>query len=168
MKNQNEEMDESVLQIDEHRLDRECKMLPSQYGQASFSAVNLGRDVDELKAELSVREAELSLDIRRAPPTKYGLEKYSEAAIKELILLDPKVRELELKIRRKDHKREMFQKLASALDMKKHMLKAHVELHTSGYFAQVRPSEEGREKLKKISRDRLSGPIKWNKKDKED
>jgi SMC interacting uncharacterized protein involved in chromosome segregation len=166
MKNKNQavEVDESILQIDELALDKECKFLPSQYMQAANLAVGYNRDVDELKAGLSVREAELSLDIRRAEPSKYGLEKVTESAIKEILVLDPKIQEIERKIRKTEHRREMAQKLVSALDVKKRSLTNLVELHSSGYHATVRPSDKGRDHLRKVSRNRISRPIKWERK----
>lgn len=157
-----EELDESILHIDEHHLDKECIQLPSQYHQAAFAAASTNQDIDELKSELKVVEATFHLAVRKEP-AKYGLEKITEGALDELTLLNPKVRELDKKIRALENKQTMQKLLVASLDVKKRSLSNLVDLHVAGWHAQVKPSGEGREALKKISRDRVSRPIAWKK-----
>lgn len=153
---------ESIVHIDEHRLDRECVRLPSQYRQAAWQAAELNRDVDELKAQLEVVEAEFNLKVRQ-DPSKFGLEKLTEAALKELGILHPEMRKIEEKIRRAAHKEKLMAALCRALDMKKRSLTNLVELHSAGYHAEVRPSESGRDALRKISRSRIAPPMPRDK-----
>lgn len=154
---------EEILQIDEHHLDRECIHLPNQYRQAAFQAAELERDIAETEAELQVREADLCLKIR-ATPGQFHLEKVTEGAIKELLLINPELRRMEEKLRQLRFKADLMKKLCTAIDMKKRSLTNLVELHSAGYHAEVRPSPRGRESLEKISRDRISRPIPWDKK----
>lgn len=149
---------ESIVHINEHELDKECVRLPSQYRQAAWNAAELNRDIDEVKSELEVATAEVFMKIRTAEPSKYGLEKYSEGAIKEIAAMDPKTRGLEKKIRDLAYKAALMKALCSALDMKKRSLTNLVELHSAGYHAEVRASERGREALRTLSRSRIAPP----------
>lgn len=157
----------SIVAISEFELDKECVRLPSQYRQAAFNAAETNRDIDEAKAELKVTEAELCIKIRQ-DPSKFGLEKLTEGALREMVLLNPKVRALEAKIRGLEHTESMQKALCAALDMKKRSLTNLVELHSAGYHATVRPSPEGRETLNKISRDRTSKPLPWKQQKEKD
>lgn len=157
---------ESIVSIDEHALDKECVRLPSQYRQAAYNAAETNRDIDELKRELKVVDAEVCLRVRKEP-TKYGLDKITEGALKEMVTLNPKVRELEGKIAALEHKVAMQKALCSALDMKKRSLTNLVELHSAGYHAEVRPSAAGRDHLKTVSQQRLSKPLPWKARQKE-
>ena len=161
----NDDPDISILQINDLELDRECVHLPSQYGRAAFNSAETGRDIDELKAELDVVEAEKAVSIRK-DPERFGLEKLTEGVIKELIIMDPKVIKLQKQIRELDHKLAMEKALLAALDVKKHSLKNLVELHIAGYHSEVRPSAGAKEFLDRKGRDRISKPLEWKKKKK--
>jgi regulator of replication initiation timing len=152
MKEQDEEP-EDILQIDEHRLDRECIKLPVQYRQAAYQAAETSKDIDEAKAELKVAEASIHLKIRNTPG-QFNLEKVTESAIDEVTSLNPKIILLEKKIRELEQKQAMEKILVSAIDYKKRSLNNLVELYAAGWHAQVRPSEEGRQALRKISNSR--------------
>jgi hypothetical protein len=155
------ENSESVIHINEHELDKECVRLPAQYHQAAWQAGETIRDIDEATATLKVREAEVFLAIRGSEPSKFGLEKYSEGSIKELAEIDPDLIQLKAKIRQLDHKLAMENVLVKALDFKRRSLTNLVELHSSGYHAQVRPSAPAKQALDQISRQRISKPLPW-------
>lgn len=148
-----------MLAIDEHRLDRECCQLPSQYRQVAFAAAQTAQNIDELKAELRVIEAEIHLRIR-SNPLEHGLEKITEGAINEVTSLNPKFLALEKKIRILEKNLAMEKILVFAMDYKKRALTNLVDLHVAGWFAQVRPTEERRSALKPISVNR-SPAIKY-------
>lgn len=159
MKPEQQEDDTSVIGIDEHHLDRECVKLPTQYHQVAYQAAETARDIDELKAELKVAEAEIRLKVRSSPE-KFGLEKVTEGVLDEIATLNPKVMELGKKIRRKEAEAAMCKAMVSTLEVKKRSLTNLVELHSAGYHAEVRPSKAGREGLDRLSRERISRPIK--------
>jgi SMC interacting uncharacterized protein involved in chromosome segregation len=139
-----------LLSIDEHKLDRECIQLPSQYRQAAFQAAQTLIDIDELKAQLRVSEAELHQQIR-STPGKFGLDKVTEGSINEVTLLNPKIMALEKRIRDLDKKYAMEKILVSAMDYKKRALTNLVDLHVAGWHAEVHHTEERSKALKQIS-----------------
>lgn len=148
---------ESIVHINEHELDKECVKLPSQYRQAAWNAAELNRDVDELKAEIKVKEAEFSLKVR-SDPSKFGLEKLTEGTLNDLTAVHPEINKLRFKIRKLEHESALMRTLCSALDMKKRSLTNLVELHSAGYHADVKASERGREALRNLSRSRIAPP----------
>lgn len=155
------ESSESVIHINEHELDKECVRLPAQFHQAAWQAGETVRDVDEATATLKVKEAEVFLAVRGSEPSKYGLDKFSEASLKEIAELEPTLRQMKAKVRQLEHKLAMENVLVKALDYKRRSLTNLVELHTSGYHAQVRPSAPGKQSLDQISRQRISKPLPW-------
>ena len=156
---------ESILHIDEHRLNKECVRLPNQYRQAAFQAAETDRDLAEAKAERDVVEAELRLKVR-GNPEAHGLDKLTEGTINEIVSINPKLAKLDARIRKLKHRQDLEKALVSALEVKKRSLTNLVELHGAGYFAEVRPSEKGREKLDRISRERQARPLPRDRKEK--
>lgn len=142
-----------LLSIDEHRLDRECIQLPSQYRQAAFQAAQTSQTLDELRAELRVSEAELHQQIR-ATPGKFGLEKVTEGSIAEITLLHPKIMALEKRIRDLERKHSLEKILVAAMDYKKRALTNLVDLHVAGWHAEVKPTAERSQALRQISTNR--------------
>lgn len=151
----------SIIHINEHELDKECVRLPSQFHQAAWQAGETVRDIDEANATLKVKEAEVFLAIRGAGPEKFGLDKFSEASIKELAELDPDLQKMKANVRRLEHKLGMENVLVKALDYKRRSLTNLVDLHAAGWFSQVRPSGQGKQALDSISRQRIAKPMPW-------
>lgn len=155
----NETPQDDLLQIDEHRLDRECSKLPSQYRQAAFQAADTSQNIDELKAELRVAEAELRLKIRTTPG-QFGFEKVTEGTIGEIVTVSPKVIALEKKIRDLDKKLALEKVLVTAMDYKKRAITNLVDLHVAGWHAEVRPNEQQSQALRKLSVSRSPAIVK--------
>lgn len=152
------EEESNILNIDESRLNRECVRLPNQYRQVAFQLAETDRDIAEAEAERDVRKAELALKIRNSP-AEFGMEKVTEDCLKQIIVANPRIQKLEAKIRTLRHKQSMEKALVAGLEVKKRSLTNLVELHSAGYFAEVRMSGQGRESLDKISRERQARPI---------
>jgi hypothetical protein len=142
---------ESVVQIDELNLDKECIRLPSQYLQWASASADAKRDVDELKATLDVVEAEISRDIR-SKPGSYGLEKVTESSIKETILVQDRYKEALTEFQEAKHKADIAQAVVWALEHKKRTLTLLVELHGMGYFSNPKVSDRGREAVEKMTK----------------
>src|SRR6185503_15262905 len=83
---------EITVQIDELNLDKDCIRLPHDYLLAAHQAADSRRDVEDKKNYLEVVEADLCKHIRTTPG-KYGLEKVTESAIKEILVLQPEHKE---------------------------------------------------------------------------
>jgi len=161
------ETNDDILQIDENRLDKECVRLPFQYRQASVQAADSARDLDEARAELDVREAELFAEMNRNPD-KFGLEKTTNDVVKAAIRAHVRVQKIEKRIRELAHKAQLDKSLVTALEFKKRSLTNLVELHGAGYHAEVRTSEQGREHLKKVSRGKQARPLSRDRDERED
>lgn len=144
----------SVVQIDEHNLDKECVRLPSDYLKYATLAADAKRDLDELKNSLAVLEAELSADIR-AEPRKYGLEKITETAIASCVLVQPYYQKRVDRVNAAKHRTDIAQAVVGALEHKKRTLTLLVELHGMGYFSSPKISERGREAVNSITMRRL-------------
>ena len=141
---------ESIVLIDEHKLDKECLRLPSDYLKWAHRTADLRRDIDEAKGELEVVEAELGKKIR-AKPAVYGLEKITESAIKEVISLQDEYQDARAKIRELDHDYQLAQAVVGALEQKKRSLTLLVDLHGMSYFSEPALSANGREKVEKMT-----------------
>lgn len=133
----------SVVQIDEHNLDRECVRLPSDYLKWAHQAAEAKRDVDEIKNRLEVVQAELSKEIR-LKPEDFGLDKVTEAGIGSTILTLPRYQKGLARLLAAKHKYELLQAVVWALEHKKRTLTLLVELHGMGYFSAPKVTEKGK------------------------
>ena len=145
----NKENAEQVTQIDENHLDRECIKLPSDYRRFAFAAAEAKKDVQEVKANLDVVQAELAKEIR-TNPEKFGLEKVTEAALGGVVILQPRFQEAQKSFFKAQYNQEMCQAVVWALEHKKRALTLLVELHGMGYFSDVKVSAEGKEAVEKM------------------
>jgi len=146
---------EITVQIDELRLGDECVNLPHNYLQAAHQAADSRRDVEYAKNELEVVDADLCKHIR-STPGKYGLEKVTESAIKEIVVLQPPYKEAQSRLIKSKHRQDLDQALVSALEHKKRALAMLVDLHTSGYFSEVKPTTaEGRQSMEQKMKERI-------------
>ena len=141
----------SVVQIDEHNLDKECINLPSQYLQYAHLSAEAKRDVGELKAELDVVEADLS-KLVRADPAKYGIEKLTEAGLKEVVRTRKAYREAQDKLQEAQYHAELAQAVVWALEHKKRALTMLVELHGMGYFSNPKISASGKAAVEEMTK----------------
>jgi len=154
--NNNDHSDEgsSVVGIDEHHLDRECVRLPTDYLRYATRAAESLRDVDEMKAQLSVLEADLDRRIRQTPGS-YGIEKVTETCVKNTIQCQKSYKEMEARVAEKVHESKLNQAVVNALEIKKRTLTLLVELHGMGYFATPKVSPRGREAVKEMMTSRI-------------
>lgn len=139
-------VDEEVVQIDEHNLDRECLRLPGDYLKWSHASADSRRDVDEAKAALELVEAELAKKIRQEPNV-YGLEKVTEGALREVLVTRKDYKEARQAFADAKHQYDLNQAVVSALEMKKRTLTLLVELHGMSYFSEVKMSDKGRQAM---------------------
>jgi hypothetical protein len=141
---------ESVVQIDEHNLDRECIRLPGDYLKWAHAAAEAKRDADERKADLAVVHADLSAIIRNTPG-KYGMEKLTEAGLAAAVLLQPEYQKRQRLLRKANYEFDIAQAVVWALEHKKRSLTLLVELHGMGYFSNPKVSERGREAVEQMT-----------------
>jgi len=158
------EQEQSVVAIDENTLDKECIKLPTDYLKYAHKSANAKRDVDELKAELDVIQAELSKKIRDEP-TVYGLEKVTESAISTTVITLPAYKAKLKELQDARHEADLAQAVVWALEHKKRTLTLLVELHGMGYFANPKISERGREAVDDMTKRARPGNIRRHRED---
>lgn len=146
--------DSSLIEIDEVNLDKECIQLPSNYLKAAHLAADAGRDVEELKRQLDVLEADIGKEIR-AHPSKYGLEKVTEAAINETILTLPAYRTAQQKLAKAKHDSQLASALVQAMEYKKRSLQMLVELKGMGWYSEPRFSKQGKEAVDDMTKQKV-------------
>lgn len=139
------ELDESVLRIDELRLDRECVNQPKFYFSAAKRAADSRARMEEAKSAMDLVRAEVDAKVR-ANPSDYDLEKVTEGGIAKAVEKDADFLESREEFNRSRYELDIYQAFVNALDHKKSMLGHLVSLHGQNYFSDVRsPSPAGRD-----------------------
>lgn len=133
----------TAVQIDENKLDQECVRLPGDYLKAATHSADCKAAVDEAKNTLKVAEADMAKDIRERPG-QYGLEKVTEAAVKELTIGSKPYQAAAKALRDAEYEAELAQALVWAFQHKKNMVEKLIDLHGMGYFAAPKVSENGK------------------------
>lgn len=133
-----------MLEIDELQLDKECVSLPSLILKAGQDVADYRHEVDSCKTALDVIQSELSLEIRK-DPEQFGLEKTTEATITSVITIHPKITMAQKNLAIAKHDLDVANAFANALEAKKRSLQMLVELHSMGYFNEVKPPSRDRE-----------------------
>ena len=154
MKSIDKQSDFPIVEIDEHHLDRECIRLPHDYLKAAHRAAEAERDVEEHKRALDVVCADGAQSIR-SDPAKYGLEKITESAIKELVQSSQEYQTTLRRLHTAEHEARLAKALVAAMGHKKSALTMLVELHGMAYFANPKVSERGSEAVKNMTRNRI-------------
>ncbi len=135
-----------LASIDPLALPEECERLPRQYISVSFAAAELRGQLARADADAKLQEAKLSKAVREAP-SDYGLDKVTEAAIRETVATLP---QYVTEQRKTFALREQLDKLTgmlTALDMKKRSLTNMVSMTVAGYTGSgpVKVDKEARE-----------------------
>lgn len=144
----------SVVQIDEHNLDRECIRLPSDYLKFAHAAAEAKRDEAECKARLDVVEADLSKEIR-ANPTEFGIEKVTEGSLSATVLTLPQYQKALKRFQDAQYQSNLHQAVVWALEHKKRSLTLLVDLHGMGYFSSPKVSEKGRAAVQEMTKKKV-------------
>jgi len=148
---------ESVVQIDELHLDKECIRLPSDYLKYAHLAADAKRKVDEVSNRLKVLQAELGSAIRAAPED-HGIDKVTEAAVTGAVLSNPNFQKGTVALQAAEYDYSLAQAVVWALEHKKRTLTLLVELHGMGYFSSPRVSEKGRAAVEEMTRQHVRRP----------
>lgn len=148
--------DTKIVEIDPNNLDKECIRLPSDYLQYCFAAVDAKADLDEAKAELDVTEADILADVRDNPH-KYGLEisertkAPTDKACAAQVAIDPRYKKMIAKVNELKYEAEIAQAIVNAFEVKKRSIANLIDLHSMGYFSNVKLSKEGKEAVEKMT-----------------
>lgn len=146
------DIDPTIVNIDQLALDKECVRLPSDYLKYALASADLKQEVDNRKARLDTVESEMSKHVRNTPG-KFGLEKVTESAIKEVILTSEPYQKALAKLNNAKHTLERNQAVVWALEHKKRSLVLLVDLHGMGYFADPKLSEVGKRVVEQMTKE---------------
>ncbi len=144
----------SVVHINELELDKECVRLPSDYLKYAYQAAEAKQGASQCKADLDVVESDLRRRIRDTPG-KYGIEKVTESALSDTVLLQPDYREALRKMQKVQHRVELASAVVWALEHKKKALVMLVDLHGMGYFSNPKISRKGKEAVEEMAKHRV-------------
>ncbi len=158
---------ESVVEIDELNLDKECIRLPSDYLRWATKSAEARQRSEQAKAKLDLVEAEVSRRVRDNPG-KYGLEKPTIDAVKAAVQCDAKFQEAAAEVSDAKHEAELCQAVVWALEHKKKALTLLVDLHGMSYSASVRPSREGKEAVERMTQERVRRPVSRREREERD
>lgn len=145
---------DKLVEIDPDRLDKECLRLPTQVLHHAEAAAQAKFDLDESKSKLEVVEADFRRQVRDKPG-HFRLDKVTEGAINEVVVMLPDYQKAVARVNRAKHNLEIHQAVLTALEHKKRSLTLLVELHGIGYFGEVKPSPRAREAVENITRKRV-------------
>ena len=137
--------DEDILYIDKTRLDEEWIKQPKLYFKYASMLAETTREEQDAKAKRELVKSEIASRIRKNP-TKYGLDKATEAAINSVMMKQTKYMEaqnylLDLRLRI-----GILQATVNSLNHRKSALERLVSLHGQNYFSTpVASDKEGKE-----------------------
>lgn len=140
-----------LFEIDVENLDEEWMMQPKVFLKYSLKSVDARETFERAKAKLDVVKAELDLMIRRDPAT-FDLEKITESAITNTILLQPEYKEAQEEVHAAQHAYNVLQATVQALDHRKRALENLVDLHGMQYFAEPQAGKAGRSAVDDITK----------------
>lgn len=164
------ESPESLIEVDKNRLDEELVNQPRRYyhfakrmADAKEQWEYARADKDILEDELKEVDAQLSLAIRKDPPS-FGLEKVTEDAIKHTVLTHRKHAVAQVKVYEKQkeiiklrHLVDILEAAVKALDNRKMTLESLTYLQNANYYATPRLPPADKERVQKMERDAAFG-----------
>ena len=126
----------SELEIDKFNLDMECDWQPQLFEKYAKQLVAAEMNRDYAKAKVEIAIAQADLEIRKKKSKDFGLDKFSEAAIKSLITLDKGVQEATNDYFDAVEKAKNLAVVVKRIDShRKHSLNNLIGLDARGYFA---------------------------------
>lgn len=157
---------EADLRIDAEALDAEWLGQPALFFRYAKALAHAEATYDRAKERADIVEAELDGKVRKAPEA-YGLEKITEGAVKNVIILRPEYREaVAERIQRKEDV-GVIKAGVEAFNHRKSALENEVRLHGQNYFSgptvphnlpemQKRLEEEGRRQVRNKVNEKLN------------
>ena len=139
MNKQDETEFDSILDIDKTRLDEECEKQPHLVWQYGALAAKAGKILDDAIASIKIVEAEVDGCVRECP-ADYGLEKTTDAAIKNAVLRSREYKDVINKVNTARRDLNMLNAANQALDHRRTSLSMLDGQQARGYFS--KPHQE--------------------------
>lgn len=141
------ETEEVSFVVDKERLDEEWVGQADFYHFWALELANARLELEQEKARFDLTRAELDRDIR-SDPEDFDVEKITEKAIENAILLQPQYQKALRKVTAAKHKVDVTQAAVGALDHKKKALENLVYLHGQNYFSTPQAKGDSGKKMK--------------------
>ena len=136
-----EKREPSDLDIDLGRLEWEWARQPGLREESGRRLAGARLRHSEAKDALAVTEAEVALEVRDNP-SKFGLQKATEASIEAATTIDVRVGEAKKLLNRAKHAVDVLESYVAAVDHKKHALQDEVQMLLAGFFAAPRSKDK--------------------------
>jgi hypothetical protein len=141
MKKEEQDEFEILLEIDRYRLDDESAAQPRKVWHYSKMLAVALLKLDEAKANVKVVEAEVDAIIRMAP-TKFGLAKPTELALKKATYRSRKMKTALKKLHRAQYRVNLVEGANKALDHRRTSLTILNSQDERGYYSKPRESKQ--------------------------
>jgi len=122
---------EEDIKINRFKLDEDCEIQPVLYNYWSDKLTEAKGNRDKLKNEVSLTYAQTEIETRKNPPGG----KVTEGLIRAAVDTNPKIVELEEKLRVSQKEVYTYEAAVEALGHRKSMLDNLVKLYGSNYFS---------------------------------
>lgn len=132
-----EDIDDSVVEIDEGLLDKEWLKQPKLFMRYAIQLAEVKLEFAEAKANLELVQAELEHRIREDPET-YGIKKVTEGSIHSALVMQKRYKQAVSEMNLAKHRVDLTQAVVDALDHRKRALENLVTLHGQNYFSTPR------------------------------
>lgn len=137
---ENDELKFEFFEIDELELDKEWLLQPKIFYSYAERLAKARKEHEQLKAEKELVVAQLDRNIR-SNPGNYGLEKVTEEAVKNAIIVRKKYQQVNAKIIEGKYNVEVLQGAVDSLEHRKKALENMVVLFVQNYTSSPRPSK---------------------------
>lgn len=139
-------MSDNPLAIDQNRLETEWSGQAALFLGYAQQLADAKLEQDDAKAELDVTSAELD-SLIRTDPDSYGIQRVSEAAIKNTILQQASYQQVHAVHLKAIHSVRMLDAMVQALEHRRSALKHMVELRLSQYYSEPALPKQNREEM---------------------
>ena len=123
----------SQLPINIQRLHTECSNQPALYAEVGEAAAEAKLAAKRAKITLEELKATVDAEVR-AHPEHFGLEKTTEACISSAVTRSESVQKATQEMMRLDHEAGILGVMLGALEQRRSMLTAEVDLFVASYF----------------------------------
>ncbi len=144
----------SEFRISAGCLDKEWLAQPERVYDYCTQLAEAKQQLNQAKATLELVEAEGDRDVRLHPST-YGIDKLSEARIKNAVILTASYRQAYKEVIQAQHACDVLQAAVTALEHKKRALENLVHLFSMSYFSEPKAEEGDYDAMRESRRDRV-------------
>ena len=161
----------TYLEIDLNKLEEEWVEHVNRYHKAAVRLADAHADLAEEKVCSEITEAEVDREVRDNP-SKYGIDRVTDTAIKSVVNVDDRVVEQKRKTNKAKHRVDICKADVDAMEHKKRALEKLVDLWRDDYWSTPRETQNNQGKKSmgdyetRSTRDRIRR--KLNKRDDED